>query len=84
MNNPSGPTERASTAQRDQIARLLRKAEYDERTVSLPHRALMRRAGVPAENAGSHVADWIYSLSKAEASRVITQLKRENEDQDHE
>ena len=82
--NPSAPTDRASTAQRDQIDRLLRKAEYDDRTVSLPHRALMRRANVPAVSVGSHVADWIYSLSKAEASLVITQLKRENEDQDDE
>ena len=72
----------ATTAQRDYIDRLLRQAEYDQRTVSVPHRALARRAGLPAPEPGTSVDAWVSWLRQRDASRLIDALKRENEDID--
>lgn len=75
----------ATTAQRDYIGRLLRQAEYDERTVSVPHRTLARRAGIlPAPEPGTSVDAWVSWLRQRDASRLIDALKRENGDQDDE
>lgn len=70
----------ATTAQKDWIGSLLRKAEYDTRTCALPHRALARRAGVESPEPGTNVDDWIGWLRTRDASKLIDALKREAED----
>jgi hypothetical protein len=71
------PTETSSIAQHAMIRSLLRDAEvYDDRTVTLMH----RRLGVPDKFQGQPVEVWLGSLSKREASEVITKLQAELEE----
>ena len=78
MSPSTSATERATTAQRDYVRRLLRKLEYDMRTCSLPHRAAAARAGVPAPESGTGVDEWLDTLTKGQAGDLINGLLRES------
>lgn len=60
-----------SSAQRAVIEQLLRRGEFERKTVTLMH----RNAGVPDRFIGRTVPEWLDSLTAAEASRVIVKLE---------
>lgn len=57
-------------AQKDTIQGLLRKLEWDRRTITLQYRLV----GVPDSLQGSSVDSWLDSLSIEGASQVIKRL----------
>lgn len=65
------PSQRMTAAQRQAIESLLKRAEFDPRTITLMH----RNAGVPEHFQGRPVSEWLGSLTIAEASRVIVKLE---------
>ena len=79
MSPSTSTTERATTAQRDYVRRLLRKLEYDMRTCSLPHRAVATRAGLTTRvpESGTGVDEWLDTLTKGQAGDLINALLRE-------
>lgn len=65
-------SDKATTAQRELIERLIRDAGmFDTRTITTMHRLL----DVPRAFEGRPVAEWLGSLSKAQASALIAKLK---------
>lgn len=68
-----------TTAQRDFIRNLMRKGEYDMRTCGAFHRGLAKAAQVPVPADGEPVDSWIAGLSRFYASRLIEQLKAEQQ-----
>lgn len=61
----------ATVAQRTEIRRLLRLAEYDTSTVGVMH----RRLGVAEHEIGRPVEEWLDVLNKDQASVVIKKLR---------
>jgi hypothetical protein len=72
--------DRITTAQRDYIRGLMRRAEYDLRTCGAFHRGLAKTAGVPVPPDGGSVDAWVSSLTKNQAGAVIRRLKSESGD----
>ena len=68
----------AVARQKQEIVRLLKKADYDDKTVTLMHRNL----GASDHWQGKPVSHWLDSLSIAEASRLITKLRDEADEAD--
>ena len=66
-------TDPASGAQKGLISSLLKKLEYDPKTVTLMHRNL----GVSEKWQGKPVTHWLDSLTVANASQLITRLRRD-------
>lgn len=64
-------TARISQAQRNEIMRLLRLAEFDTRTVTFQH----RRLGVSEHEIGKPVDAWLDTLTLGTVSPVITTLR---------
>lgn len=63
----------ATTAQREKLLRLLRKAEYDTKSIT----PLYRRLGVPDSAQGQSVDAYLGSLNSLQASDLINKLERE-------
>jgi hypothetical protein len=57
--------------QRAEIVRLLKKLEFDHRTVTFQH----RRLGVPEAVIGGTVDAWLSGMSQAEASAMIEKMR---------
>lgn len=62
---------KSTQAQRLEIVKLLRKAEFDTRYVTLMH----RRVGAPDSLMGRPIDEWMSSLSLDAASEVIKKLQ---------
>lgn len=62
---------KSTQAQRLEIVKLLRKAEFDTRYVTLMH----RRVGAPDSLMGRPIDEWMSGLSLDAASEVIKKLQ---------
>lgn len=71
-------TDPASQAQKQEIARLLKRAEYDPKTITLMH----RNVGVPDRFQGKPVNHWLDSLTVEDASQIITRLRKDDDEDD--
>lgn len=65
---------RITPAQRATLVRLMGKAAFDDRTITLMHRTI----GVPETFQGRRVDEWLDSLTAPEASRFIVKLENRN------
>lgn len=72
--------DRATERQKSYVKDLLRRAEYDTRTVGPLH----RRWGVEERHLGGSVDAWLGDLNQAQASRLIDKLRAEVDDEDDE
>lgn len=64
-------TEKSTQHQRGEIVRLMRRAEFDTRRITLMH----RRLGVPDQFMDRPVDEWMSSLSLDAANGVIKTLQ---------
>lgn len=64
---------RATSGQRDYIRNLIRKLDWDPRTVTLQHRAVLTQVGIGSEE-GQAIDELLDSLEKHQASRLIAAL----------
>lgn len=63
----------ATTAQLEKLTRLLRRAEYDMRTITIMH----RRLDLPDHLVGQSVSAWLSSLNSLQASDLINKLEKQ-------
>lgn len=60
-----------TTAQRAEVMRLMKKLEFDPKTITMMH----RRVSVPEHLIGTSVDAWVGGMTEAEASALIDKMK---------